>query len=66
MNFLACDGQWLVSGTHIECSGTALVVTASEIVAQQQLTADEFLQLKDYTIEILLLAFGFFAIKKLL
>lgn len=66
ITFLGCEGSWVAMTSPPSCSGDLQVLTAQEIVAQQQLTSEDYQVLKAHTLEIFLVVFGFFALKKLL
>tara|TARA_B100001059_G_scaffold121328_1_gene121377 strand:- start:37 stop:252 length:216 start_codon:yes stop_codon:yes gene_type:complete len=71
MNFLACDGIWSVgAGGEALCNGTPVSITGEEMRTELQLTQpltdDEYFQLKDATLSLFVVVFGFLLLKKVL
>lgn len=61
MNLIACDGTWHQSPEgYLTCSGTL------QVVPHSGLTAEDAAQLRDGSIAVLVVVFGFLAIKKAL
>lgn len=64
MKFLVCDGDWLMEeGGNAHCSGQ-LTAMSVEALAQPALTGEERQVLHDYGLYLLVVAFGFLAMKK--
>lgn len=71
MNFLTCDGSWSVDASGaIQCSGTLVAITGQEIRTELQvsdpLTPEDYVELRDWTIMLFVVVFGFAVLKKAL
>lgn len=70
MNFLACDGSWVVGGAgDISCSGALVAYTGQELRDElyfSSLSAEETQQLLDATLVLFITVFGFLVLKKVL
>lgn len=67
MNFLACDGSWLVGAAgEIQCTGTLLTLTSEEIreVVSPGLTLEESQALVDASLALFALVFVFLVLRK--
>ena len=69
MNFLACDGTWSadLSGS-IQCSGTLVSITGDEMRTELQvsepLAPEDYIALRDWTVVLFVVVFGFLVLKK--
>jgi len=67
MNFLACDGDWLLSpdGSPV-CSGSLVAVTRGELQANggSALTWEQVAELQGEIVILFALVFGFLILKK--
>ena len=70
MNFLACDGDWIVGGGGISCDGTLITITSQEISEEVRsaysLSTEDAGQLLDATILLFAAVFSFLILRKVL
>ena len=69
MNFLACDGSWLIgAGGDATCVGALQSITGEEMQTQfgTALSWDEVAELRGDIITLFAIVFGFLVLKKLL
>lgn len=64
--FIACDGQWELSGGQISCLGTLQAVTADEIAGQSGLTTEQMDALVQATVGVFACVFVLLIIRKVL
>lgn len=62
---LVCDGDWTVAEDGISrCSGTLTASTTTELAQGSGLTTEERAELHDFGIVLMVVVFGFLAMKK--